>query len=339
MHRTKKRADPKSISYSTLLKRLADPDCPREQIIPYLTVDEAKRMGTAPILKPNEYVHFTDLESVHDLARGDVGLGFLNSVYRSRRRRRFERRLRRGDSRPVLLAEGDSWFQYPAFLEDTIDHLQADYNILCLSAAGDELRTIATNAEYWDHLKHLRERGVTIRAFLLSAGGNDIVGDELADILVDFTPGSTADQLLNENAVASKFSQIETGYRTIIEKVRSQFPNLPIIFHGYDYAIPRPDQGFHIPPLDGWLGDPMRKRNIPDGPIQAEIVRLLIDQINTTLSGFDEGEPNGMAGVHYIDNRNVISKPKQWHDELHPTDDGFKLIAKKFKGELTQLGL
>lgn len=332
---------PVAISYTTLLERLADPDYPKEDILPYLETEEDGRIGMAPILVPNEdLVLYDDLQSVHERARGDIGLGFLNSVYSRRRWRRFQRNLRKGDKRLVLLAEGDSWFQFPVFLEDVIDYLKVKYNILCLSAAGDELREMVKGAEYWDYLEYLRSNNIQVAALLLSGGGNDIVGDELAELLLNFKPGSKAKDLLNQVAVSDKFGQIAKDYRAIFDKVRSRFPDLPIIIHGYDYAIPRPDQGFKIPPLDGWLGEPMReKRNITDGKLQAEIVRLLIDRFNSVLADFAEGPPNGVPGVHYVDNRNVLDNPKLWHDELHPTDKGFKLVADKFSGALADLGL
>lgn len=154
---------PKRIGLDELMARLADPDVPDEELIPYVTTTQGLRAGLAPVLLPNENVD-TEGSSPAARARGDLGLGFLNSVYKARRRRLFDRRLADKDSRPAVIAEGDSWFEYPLFISDVVDYLGDDYNVLCLSSAGDELRTMVAEAEYRDYLTRLSAKGVAFRA-------------------------------------------------------------------------------------------------------------------------------------------------------------------------------
>ncbi len=330
---SKTSSDARKITYAELVRRLSDPDVPEESLLPYFVAERGDTRGMVPILKLNDaLISSGDQQSQYYRSQGDLGLGFLNHVYASRRRRRFRKNLRRGDQRPILLAEGDSWFQYPLWLKDVIDYLSADYNIMCLSAAGDELSEMIEDGDYWDYLEALSDQGHPIRALLLSGGGNDIVGDPLVDLLNDYDPHGSAATHLNESNVSEMFAEIEAGYIGIIERVRSRFSDLPVVVHGYDYARPLPDQGFKIPPLDGWLGEPMRRKGIPDGPLQAEIIKLLIDRINLVLE-----QLAGREGVHFVDNRDVVAS--DWHDELHPKDEGFKRVAAKFRDALEGLGI
>lgn len=333
---TKTAAKPQPIPYAKLVQLLGNPDVPEADLRPYFTMSRQSHYGTAPLLLLNEsLIQPDDQQSKYYRSQGNLGLGFLNHVYQSRRRRRFERNIRNGDSRPVLLSEGDSWFQYPLWLEDVVDQLSTDFNIMCLSAAGDELSEMITDGDYWDYLEALHEEGVAVKALILSGGGNDIVGNNLVSLLNDFDPTGNAAMHLNEPEVSRKFDEITAGYRNIFTRVHTKFPDLPILLHGYDYAIPRPNQGLRLPPLDGWLGDPMRARNIPDGPLQADIIRILIDRINTLFSGFDENHPGGVPRVRFVDNRGTIGT--SWHDELHPLDDGFARVADNFRNVLNTI--
>ena len=70
---------------------------------------------------------------------------------------------------PVLVSEGDSWFQYPIKLEDTIDHLYAKgFAVRSLDAAGDTLENMLKDREYVDAIGEAKAS-----IFLFSAGGND----------------------------------------------------------------------------------------------------------------------------------------------------------------------
>ena len=113
-------------------------------------------------------------------------------------------------------------------------------------------------------------------------------------------------------------------------------PKLPILIHGYgyDYGDPRLDQGFNIPPLDSWLGDPMRAHGFPDGQAQRDVIRVPMDDINNRFSGLAAANGGG-ANVHFIDNRTVVGT--EWHDELHPTDKGFAVVAAKFAAVLATI--
>ncbi len=323
-------------SLDSLMRDLADPDVPAKSLIPYLTTKPMPGGGLEPVLLPNEDTVDTQSPAAAQArARGDIGLGFLNSVFRSRRLRLFERRLADGDPRPVLLAEGDSWFQYPVFLDDVVDHLSDDYTILCLSGAGEELRTMVDEAEYRDYLREMSNR-TNFRGMLFSAGGNDVVGSQMRSLLRDHDPGLNAVGHINATAWTAKLATLVAGYEAMIAAVHGVLPGLPILFHGYDHANPLPAQGFNIPPLDGWVGEPMRSRGIADGPLQAAIVRAMIDDVNQALMPLAGGNrPGGKhPRVYFVDNRGIVAN--RWHDELHPLDAGFRDVARNFRKVMQQ---
>ena len=320
-------ANAEPITLSELTARLADPDYPEESLKPYLIVARSPR-GFGPVLLPSHNV----VDRIGDplRARADLGLGFLNGAARARRRRRFERRLRAGDPAPVLIAEGDSWFQFPVWVEDVVDHLSANFNVCCLSAAGDELHNMAIlKPEYADWVARLTNDGRQLRALLVSGGGNDLVGEQLSGMLRRFTPGLPAAGYIDTEGFRARMARLESGYRTIFATVRRRWPNLPILVHGYDYGRPLPDQGFQVPPRDGWTGSPMRANGIADSALQLAIVRALIDRFNDMLSSLAEQFP----AISYVDLRGVVGD--DWRDELHATDSGFGRVAARFRAALT----
>jgi hypothetical protein len=329
------------IGLDELMRKLADPEVPEAELIPFLTTRRDPAFGLGPMLLPNDATVRMDSHDpavAHARARGNLGMGFLNHIYRARRQRTFEDRLLAGDTRPVLLAEGDSWFQYPVFLKDVVDHLLPDFNVLCLSAAGDELRSMVKEGEYRDYLRRLANE-VPLRAMLISGGGNDVVGEQMRLLLRDHDPALDAAGHLDTARWEQKLADILAGYESIIAAVQEIIPGTPILMHGYDHARPLPEQGFHVPPLDGWVGEPMRARGIPDGPLQEAIVRLMIDGLNGALETIAGGNVAGgkHPRVFLVDNRGVVAG--RWHDELHPLDAGFAAVAARFRDVLRQAGI
>ena len=85
------------------------------------------------------------------------------------------------------MAEGDSWFDYPFF--DVLEELEEGfaYEIESVAHKGDTLEEMVYDPNQLDKLarklQKLREQDRTPRAILLSAGGNDIAGDEFAVLL------------------------------------------------------------------------------------------------------------------------------------------------------------
>ena len=119
-----------------------------------------------------------------------------NGLSRFRRQMRFRRRKFFGSDLPVLVSEGDSWFQFPLLVREIIDQLEDEYLIWSVGAAGDTAENIVYGrAEY---LKALNKQKDDVRGFLFSAAGNDIIGEDpetqsavLFDLIRDFNGDPT----------------------------------------------------------------------------------------------------------------------------------------------------
>jgi len=236
-------------------------------------------------------------------------MGAFNRRSRRRRQRLWTRRAPGFDGVRIV-SEGDSWFQYPVRLRDVIDHLfdRDDFNLYSLGYAGDWMSNLVRHHEYWQAIAAYKPH-----VFLLSGGGNDMVGKgRLATVLEPYEAGRAPEAYLGPRFQAV-LADLERLYRFVLEEVTSADPDLLVVTHGYDYAIP--DHG-------KWLGRPMRRIGIDDPELQRKIVRAMMDQFNAVMmsvaADFDR--------VQYVDLRGVV---KSWHNELHPRSDDFGNVAQR----------
>lgn len=300
------------ISLPELHRKIADPTTPPEELGRYFLVDEAASGPFDPALRYNpETVEMPDTEGMR--ARGDVVLAGANGWARLRRRWAFESRLADGYEGPVVVSEGDSWFQYPLKLEDVIDHLMKDYAILSLDAAGDTLQNMFEEGEYLGAIQKTKAS-----VFLFSGGGNDVLGGgNLAAHLREFDPSlSPADHILP--SYRDVLDHAIALYDRIFRSVEDAPGDILTLCHGYDRPIPNGGK---------WLGRPMETRGIEDRAFQKAITDTMVERFNARLKKLADGFPR----VEYIDLRGVVgADPARWDDELHPTDAGFADAAARF---------
>ena len=241
----------------------------------------------------------------------------------------------------VLIAEGDSWFDYP--MQDVLRLLEDDYlfDVESVAHKGDCVEDMAHSEgqfeEFARRLEKLLRDGKVPRAILLSGGGNDIAGDEFA-ILLNHAASTLPP--LNDDIVRGVIDvRLQMAYARIIGAltgiVEKYLPRpIPIIMHGYDYPVPD-GRGF----MGGWWALPgpwlkpgFQKKGYGDAAANAAIVADLIDRFNTMLAGLS-AHPK-FAHVHYLDLRGTLKSDgtykKYWANELHPNAHGFDLVTKKF---------
>lgn len=299
------------IHYSHLQRMLLDDTVPDDALKPYLKIDRAHSTPLGPRLVP-------DTETV-DLPdkRGIVGLsvGLLNARAQRRRAANYARKIETGWQGLRLLAEGDSWFEYPILLKDVIDHLEDDYAIYCTSAAGDTLTNMVGGLPEIERLI----RQVKPDAFLFSGGGNDIAGPELIDNLFDAQPGRNRPEDYLDGGFQSSLDRIRAQYTALFSRLTTQFPELKIFCHGYDWPFPMPE--------GNWLTPAMLKKKIPD-ELQIPILKAMIDRFYVLLTDL-AGEYNGKVSI--VDCRGVVGERENWFDELHPLDPGFGRAAAMFR--------
>ena len=257
------------------------------------------------------------------------------------------------ESPGLLLAEGDSWFDYPFF--DVLEELEEGfgYSIESVAHKGDTVEEMAYDANQLDKLARKLEKlgrgGKVPRAILLSGGGNDIAGEEFS-VLLNHKLSSLPP--LNEQVVAGL---IDERLRAAIVELASAVTHLcqeslnatvPMVMHGYDYPVPDGRGylgGFWILP-GPWLAPGFRKKGYDDSQmrLRCDLMVKLIDRFNTLLQGIAGGP--GLGHLHHVDLRGTLSQRLQgkaykswWNDELHPTEQGFARVAAKFDQLIRQV--
>ena len=318
---------------------MTDPDVPERELRRYLQIDRSQSGPFRPRVLPNpEMVELSEADEAYENA-----LGIGNAFSRWRRQRAFDARLRKGDNSPVLVSEGDSWFQFPFLIDDVIDHLGRDYLIWSSGAAGDTAKNMVfTRPEYFAALEAQAGR---VKAFLFSAAGNDVIGDDedgkpvLAKLLNQSNGNEPAIDLINASAVKAAMNGIKRAYLAVLNRIRSdpRFINLPIIIHGYDYCFPG-SPGDERDPIyaspDKWLGSALASKGINDKSIQREIICLLIDQLYSMLD--EIALLDSSKAVYVVDARGAMPNKSDWADEIHGTDDGFAKVAERFRRTLEE---
>lgn len=241
----------------------------------------------------------------------------------------------------VLIAEGDSWFDYP--LHDVLSDLEDIYGFDVESVAhkGDTVEDMAYSGGQLDDFSRRVEKvlrsGVKPQAILLSGGGNDVAGDEFA-ILLNHATSSIAG--LNDSVVTGVIDQrVRDAYVTILGAITAICEGqigerVPIVVHGYDYPVPD-GRGFlgGWGPLPGpWLEPGLRRKGYEAMAVRRRICVDLIDRFNEMLSHLVGEAP--FAHVRYLDLRNTLATGANyenwWANELHPTARGFEKVTKKF---------
>jgi len=246
----------------------------------------------------------------------------------------------------TLVAEGDSWFDYPLY--DVLRLLEDEHGFEVESVAhkGDRVEEMAYSGgqleEMTRHLEKLLRRRVVPRAIPLSGGGNDIAGREFGMLLNHAR--SKGIRGFNKQVVDGVIDErIRFAYITILSAVNRiceerLHKTLKILVHGYDYPVPD-GRGF----LGGWwllpgpwLEPGFREKGYESLDDRIEMTKELIDRFNAMLESLLTLPE--LANVTYVDLRGTLSTNADyrtwWANELHPTPVGFQRIAQRFANEI-----
>lgn len=256
-----------------------------------------------------------------------------------------------------LVAEGDSWFDYPMF-EDVLESLEDEHNFKVRSAAhhGDTAASMAYEAGQLRKLhaavRDLAGEGHKARAVLVSCGGNDVV-DALASLLnhggsgLERVNGSVLDGVLRQQipaAIASLLGSIHAFCEQYFGERR------PVLIHGYGPPVPD-GRGYPLLGLAGpWLKPVFARRGHVTGEPQAEAELAANRDVMAELMRVfnDEVLPGVVAasgpGVFQIDVRAALSNEltgrryaDAWRDEMHATERGFKAVAAVFARRIVEV--
>ena len=235
----------------------------------------------------------------------------------------------------VMLAHGDSWFDYPlsgnglsltstdliAQLESMGTINPAIMNVSHFGDATSEEMSWPKQQRMLDSLNdpHNWLRGGKPDAFLFSGGGDDIAGNQFCIFLDYAGAGATG---LNATRFQEALGMVQASYMDLFAFRDRYAPAVPIFGHCYDFPIPN---GIHPDCAGPWLqpslnycgwdtaqGTAIVKQALMD--FRALLVRLAADPANN----FTLVETQGFLS------------PADWANELHPYPQGFKTIAEKF---------
>lgn len=277
-------------------------------------------------------------------------MGFFNKHCMNSKNNKFWKKIsnikKRNKIERVILAEGDSWFEFPLFIKEITDQLisrnKKNYAIYSLSYAGDWIANILYNREYIDKLSLIQPD-----IFLISGGGNDILGDyRLANLIIPRKElpaecnlnGGMGEKEFAEKCLGKSYYRLmrimEFNYLFLFKSIKyraSHFKNLRIITQGYDYAKPDGRRGlnilFHFIKNGCWLKYPFMLKGYTDTKEMESIVKYMIDNLNEILIRTGEKFDN----VYHIDVRGFVETEGGWHNEIHPKSKVFNKIAQVYE--------
>lgn len=348
----------------------------RKRLIDKLLAGTITAEELALLMDPR-FMSFKELQPVikriFNLNEGDIvnkssasvgALGLMNRLSKRNRNRKFNKKISRGfRAHPkgvLIVAEGDSWFEYPYFIKEVIDQLshRKDYAIHSMAYGADWLSNILYEGKYIKSLDTYKPD-----VFLISGGGNDTVGDYRLSELINPEPLLIANQEVQINSSKLDGTELEKyqlgkshlnkNYEALLNVFRIQYTlmfksiyhqNSPhrkviTITQGYDYPIPSNQLGFGFNPLlwhrpvtnklfknGRWLYLPLMLNGITDGKTQRAIAFTIIHDFNEML--IEVGK--NFDYVFHIDCRHSVGD-KEWFNELHPKSRAFKRIADAYQ--------
>lgn len=289
----------------------------------YYEADTSKPMAQS--LKLREGIQVIEPDAGQRGLWTDLTLAVANGVAKRVRNRQYEQSLIRYPDRMRIVAEGDSWFQYPFLLRDILDYLGGVYNLYSVAAAGATLEDYLKNSEFLESIDQVKPA-----YFLLSGGGNDLLGEAFAG-LIRATPDTaqTGPSRYFADAFDATLTAVCERYRRILRLVNLGHPNVKIIVHGYDYVIPK-GADKSLPGSSSWMGDVLNDRGILAETDRETIAHFIIDSFNDALKKVAAEYTN----VTYLDLRGTVQRTARladyWYDEIHPNDKGFLSLSTKF---------
>lgn len=224
-------------------------------------------------------------------ASQDRLLARADRIKNDQRNEMFFKKIQRGfrkEGHTVILAEGDSWFNYPILLSDVIDWIAMEKNlaVYSLAAGGDWLFNILNMRQYVEELSVINPD-----IFVISAGGNDLLSSNRLAAIVE--PGGRSagfeknewavkliDQARERKIIPLDEGRFQEGCRFLSKEfyallmffhlqyffmingiltagtgdaLKGKFPGIRIITQGYDYAIPSNDKGWGVNPLHWYI--------------------------------------------------------------------------------------
>jgi hypothetical protein len=235
----------------------------------------------------------------------------------------------------VVLANGDSWFDYPLdgnalslTNTDIVAHLESMGNInpviQNVAHFGDATTAEMSWPKQYRMIQSLQEKanwlnGIGPDAILFSGGGNDIAGDQFCIFLDYAGPGANG---LNAARFQGMVDMVEASYYDLFAFRDRYAPGVPVFSHCYDFPIPN---GAHPGCAGPWLQPSLSFAgwNVTQG---TTILRQALTDFRMMLLGLAN---NPDYKFILVDTQGTLVTA-DWANELHPYRGGFQKIASKF---------
>lgn len=245
-----------------------------------------------------------------------------------------------------ILVEGDSWFAFP---KEWLVYGSAANAITSLFSRLAPTRSViglcrASNSDTADDMmdgKQLEKTGSLLKNYgsrfdlcLLSAGGNDVIGEgRLAPLLNDYQPGFGPGDCINAQAFRLKLDDLEADYRRFLELRDKLAPDMTVIAHSYDIIKPTNKATeilWGIEVVGPWIMPELTNRGVP-AKLHIPIVEILLSSFRERLEQLEDE----MQNFFVADTQGTLTpgKAADWKDEIHPTPKGFEKIANKIYAE------
>ena len=250
-------------------------------------------------------------------------------------------------SKGLLVAEGDSWFDY--FSYDILRKLEHyGFEIRSVANHGDKLRDMARLETQHDKLtsvfERLNRRKKIPKAVLVSAGGSDLAEKGVLRTLLN--DASWGGPILNDEAVSGFINvRLRDDYLLLLEfitglcvRIFGEGTPIPIVIHGYGHPVPDGrGVGFFDEP-GPWLEPEFKAKRHGDVAKNTAAMMDLINRFNDMLVVLPVA--HGLAHVQYVDLRRCLKNTldnnryeRYWGNEMHPTSRVFGAIAREIMSE------
>jgi hypothetical protein len=175
---------------------------------------------------------------------------------------------------------------------------------------------------------------------LLSAGGNDFVGDFLKKVFAGTGP-MTPSQAFARLEDTGRFEDVRAAYTRLIGAFHRAKPTVTILGHTYDYPIRlgQPAQltagnlgaiALFKRSIGPWI-EPHVARALPTFEEKRQFARLVIDGFVTKVLEPLREDPALGGAFDFVDLRGTLPEIESWFDEMHPTGTGFHELADQWR--------
>lgn len=256
-------------------------------------------------------------------------------------KREFEEMRRWFPGRLNIVAEGDSWFAYPPRWligkpPNLVSHISGwtkpKANFYCMASNGDEAVDMVSGPEKHKLVDILRwhteaKNRKPVDLLLFSGGGNDVVGEnDYERFIKPAGPGSEARDYVRIERLERKVKQIGLAYQELADIRDHYSPTTVIVTHTYDYPFASLEGANFLGGLiktKAWMKRFMDAINVPE-KLQTRVIQIVMDTMAEELLKIQNSRQKFVVS----DTRRTLLDRKDWLNEIHPTKEGFKAIAR-----------